>query len=234
MKKVFLFALICGLFIGCSDDDEFVPKTFTKAEITGQWTVTAQNLKSDYTKDWVAVNDMFVDFSETTTEFNGSFAPGESYTGKYTINGTNVICTDLSMIMLLDYMDEGRDVIAPEEPNTNPEPEPEPEPTIIGLDYYISDIYANTYDRPLNLKNEGIAADLIAQLADEELEGAELAALIAEIKGLLAETITDQIKVVEREFFAVENSTAGLFTLSATYSDGSIVKKGLRVKKVVE
>jgi len=221
MKKVFLFALICGLFIGCSDDEEFVPKTYSKADITGQWEVTAQNLKSDYTKDWVNVSDMYVTFDESSNVFVGSFAPNEEYNGKYTISGTNVICTDLSMIMLWDYM------------LAEPGDDEEPLPTIIGMDYYISDIYANTYDRPLNLKNEGIEADLIAQLADEELAGDELTALIVQIKGLLAEKIGGEIKEVEREFFAVENSTAGLFTLSATYDDGTIVKKGLRVTKVV-
>ena len=222
MKKVFLFALICGLFIGCSDDDEFVPKTFTKAEITGKWEVTAQNPKADFSKDWVNVNDMYVSFSETTNTFEGSFAPGESYAGTYSIKGTNVICTGLT------YITTGL------EPELAPGTEPVEKPKIIGMDYYITDIYANTYDRPLNLKSEGIEADLIAQLDDEELEGEELAELIAEIKGLLEESIEDQIKVVEREFFAVEHSTAGLFVLSATYSDASIVEKGLRVKKVVE
>ena len=206
MKKVFLFALICGMFIGCSDDKEPNINHYSKAEITGAWEVTN-------------VANMFIIFNENSN-FEGSYASGEDYTGTYTISGNNVVCKNL----------------APKPTGLESDIMPEPiEPAIIGMDYYIADIYNNVYNKPIDLKSAGIAADLIAQLADEELEDATT--LLNEIKILLEENETFKGAIIvdkgERKFFVEEKSTVGMFILSTTFDNGTKERKELRVKKTV-
>ena len=202
MKKVFLFALICGMFIGCSDDKEPNINHYSKAEIVGKWEVTN-------------VANMFVIFYENSN-FEGSYVSGQDYIGTYSISGNNVVCTNLMPNFAIPAISD---------PGV---------PQIIGMDYYISDIYNNVYNRPIDLKSAGIAADLIAQLADEEL--ADVTALLNEIKVLLEESEKFNGAIIidaeARKFFVEEKSTIGMFILSITFNNGIKEKKELRVKSV--
>ena len=252
MKKVFLFALICGMFIGCSDNEGPITKQYSKAEITGAWEITSVSPQEKVT-DHMGEN-MVVVFDENSNKFEGSFALGENYIGTYSISGSNVICTNLAVkpADVPDAEELGDESLIAPDPNQLPEPEPEPEAVIIGMDYYISDIYNNVYNGLINLKIAGISAEQVNALdqlilainnVDEPLTGEELAAAKAERDELMVEINTSLEELIggvilsdkeTGEFFVEERSTVALFVLNATYDDGKKVTKQLQLKKIVE
>ena len=224
MKKVFLFALICSMFIGCSEEEGPAINKFKKADIVGTWEVTAISPNG---KDWTntkADDGIIAQFSENSPVFEGSYAAGENYIGTYSVSGNNIVCKNL-------FIKPGS--VAP---GATLEPT---EPLIIGMDYYIVDVYNNVYNKPIDLKKEGgISDELIEKLAKKTLSAEELTAVIEEIKVLLVEKIEDTIEVSaeKREFYIKENeelSTIAMFTLTTTFDDGSKTTQQLKLKKVV-
>ena len=223
MKKVFLFALICSMFIGCSEEEGPAIAKFKKADIVGTWEVTATSSDG---KAWAPtkVDDgIIAQFSENSSAFEGSYAVGETYTGTYSVSGNNIVCKSLTL----------------KPGDSAPAATQEPAPQIIGMDYYIVDVYKNVYNKPIDLKKEGgVSDELIAKLAKKTLTADELTAVIGEINVLLVEKIDGTVVVnkEKREFYIKENeelSTVATFVLSTTFDDSSKTTKQLKLKKVV-